>query len=40
MAVRMKSEDRRADILRTAIHLFAGKGFRGTTTRELAGARA
>ena len=38
MKIRMKSEDRRADILRTAIHLFAGKGFRGTTTRELAAA--
>jgi AcrR family transcriptional regulator len=38
MRIRMKSEERRADILRTAIHLFAGKGFRGTTTRELAAA--
>ena len=38
MAIRMKSEDRRAAILRTAIHLFAEKGFRGTTTRGLAAA--
>jgi AcrR family transcriptional regulator len=34
----MKSEERRAAIISTAIHLFAGKGFRGTTTRELAAA--
>jgi AcrR family transcriptional regulator len=36
MRVRMKSEERRAAIVRSAIHLFAEKGFRGTTTRELA----
>jgi AcrR family transcriptional regulator len=34
----MKSEQRRAAIVRSAIHLFAEKGFRGTTTRELAAA--
>ncbi len=38
MKVRMKSEERRADIVRSAIHLFAEKGFRGATTRELAAA--
>ncbi len=38
MKVRMKSEERRAAIVRSAIHLFAEKGFRGTTTRELAAA--
>src|SRR6266567_4256423 len=38
MRVRMKSEDRRAAIVRSAIHLFAEKGFRGATTRELAAA--
>ena len=38
MRVRMKSEQRRAAIVRSAIHLFAEKGFRGTTTRELAAA--
>src|SRR3954464_9176495 len=35
---RMSSEDRRATILETAIKLFSDKGFRGTTTRELAAA--
>lgn len=35
---RMSSEDRRAVILDTACKLFAEKGFRGTTTRELAAA--
>jgi AcrR family transcriptional regulator len=34
----MKSEDRRAAIVQSAIHLFAEKGFRGTTTRELSAA--
>ncbi len=38
MKVRMKSEERRAAIVRSAIHLSAEKGFRGTTTRELAAA--
>lgn len=38
MGIRMKSEDRRAAIVRSAIRLFAEKGFRGTTTRELASA--
>src|SRR5580692_3109463 len=38
MTTRMKSEERRAAIVRSAIHLFAEKGFRGTTTRELAAA--
>jgi len=35
---RMSSEDRRACILETACKLFSEKGFRGTTTRELAAA--
>ncbi len=34
----MASQDRRAAILRTAIEMFAERGFRGTTTRELAAA--
>src|SRR6478609_3600247 len=38
MRVRMKSAERRDAIVRSAIHLFAEKGFRGTTTRELAAA--
>jgi len=38
MKTRMKSGDRRAAIIRSAIHLFAEKGFRGATTRELASA--
>jgi len=38
MSVRMKSKERRTAIVRSAIHLFAEKGFRGTTTRELAAA--
>jgi AcrR family transcriptional regulator len=38
MASRMKSGDRRASIVTEAIRLFAEKGFRGTTTRELASA--
>ena len=38
MAIRMKSEERRAAIVEAAIHLFAEKGFRGTTTRGLAAA--
>jgi AcrR family transcriptional regulator len=37
MGIRMKSDERRAAIVRSAIHLFAEKGFRGATTRELAG---
>jgi AcrR family transcriptional regulator len=37
-ASRMTSEDRRASIMETACELFAEKGFRGTTTRELAAA--
>ena len=36
MATRMKSEERRAAIVQAAIRLFAEKGFRGATTRELA----
>jgi AcrR family transcriptional regulator len=35
---RMAGEDRRLQILLVAIHLFAKKGFRGTTTREIAQA--
>ena len=38
MRTRMKSDERRAAIVESAIHLFAEKGFRGTTTRELAAA--
>ena len=34
----MKSGERRAAIVQCAIQLFADKGFRGTTTRELAAA--
>jgi AcrR family transcriptional regulator len=34
----MKSQDRRAAIVRAAIRLFAEKGFRGATTRALAAA--
>ncbi len=33
---RLTAEERKADIVRTAVRLFAEKGFRGTTTRELA----
>jgi AcrR family transcriptional regulator len=38
MTTRMKGDDRRAAIVEAAIHLFAEKGFRGTTTRGLAAA--
>jgi AcrR family transcriptional regulator len=38
MGVRMKSVERRAAIVRSASRLFAEKGFRGATTRELASA--
>jgi len=38
MQTRMKAVDRRASIVAEAIRLFADKGFRGTTTRELAAA--
>lgn len=36
MANRMTAEDRRGQILRGAMDLFAEKGFRGATTREIA----
>jgi len=36
MKTRMRGEERHAAIVRSAIYLFAEKGFRGTTTRELA----
>ena len=36
MKTRMRGEERHAAIVRSAIHLFAEKGFRGATTRELA----
>lgn len=36
MSTRMKSQDRRAAIVAAAVELFAAKGFRGATTRELA----
>ena len=35
---RLSSEERKASIVTAAIKLFADKGFRGTTTRELAAA--
>jgi len=35
---RLTSEERKASIVHAAIRLFAEKGFRGTTTRELAAA--
>src|SRR5438105_3369091 len=35
---RMTSDERRAAILQAALKLFAEKGFRGATTRELAAA--
>ncbi|WP_321473219.1 TetR/AcrR family transcriptional regulator [uncultured Paludibaculum sp.] len=35
---RLKSGERRAAIIRTAVETFAQRGFRGTTTRELASA--
>jgi AcrR family transcriptional regulator len=38
MKTRMRGEERHAAIVRSAMHLFAAKGFRGTTTRELAAA--
>lgn len=38
MSIRMKSHERREAIVRAAARLFAQKGFRGTTTRELAAA--
>jgi AcrR family transcriptional regulator len=36
MKTRMRGEERHQAIVRSAIHLFAEKGFRGATTRELA----
>lgn len=36
MKTRMRGAERQAAIVGSAIHLFAEKGFRGTTTRELA----
>jgi AcrR family transcriptional regulator len=38
MTTRMKGHERRAAIVRSASRMFAEKGFRGTTTRELAAA--
>jgi len=38
MTTRMKSHERREAIVRSASRLFAAKGFRGATTRELAAA--
>lgn len=35
---RLSSEERKASIVETAMKIFAEKGFRGTTTRELAAA--
>ena len=36
-AKRMSGEERKAQIVRDATDLFAKKGFKGTTTREIAG---
>lgn len=33
---RMRADDRREQLVQVAIHLFAQKGFRGTTTKEIA----
>lgn len=38
MKTRMRGAERQAAIVRSAMYLFAEKGFRGTTTRELASA--
>ena len=35
---RLSAEERKAAIVEAAVHLFAERGFRGTTTRELAAA--
>ncbi|MBO0800867.1 MAG: helix-turn-helix transcriptional regulator, partial [Blastocatellia bacterium] len=35
-ASRMAAEDRRQQILEVAVKLFSQKGFRGTTTKEIA----
>ncbi len=35
---RMSAEDRRRQIIGVAVHLFSQKGFRGTTTKEIAAA--
>src|SRR3954469_4663921 len=35
---RMAGEERRQQILRVAVHLFSQRGFRGTTTKEIAQA--
>ena len=37
-SARMAGEERRSQILRVAVNLFSNKGFRGTTTREIAQA--
>lgn len=37
-ALRMAAEDRRQQIIEVAIELFSQKGFRGTTTKEIAAA--
>ncbi len=37
-SARMPAEDRRRQIIGVAIHLFSQKGFRGTTTKEIASA--
>ncbi len=38
LAPRMAGEERRLQILRVAMRLFAERGFRGTTTKEIAHA--
>ena len=35
-SVRLSSQERRAQIIETAVRLFSERGFRGTTTREIA----
>ena len=36
--IRLSAHDRREEIVRIAAELFAAKGFRGTTTKAIAGA--
>src|SRR5206468_10903899 len=37
-AMRMTAEDRRADVLRVAVHEFAKRGYQGTSTEDVARA--
>ena len=36
--MRMTAEDRRADVLRVAVHEFAKRGYQGTSTEDVARA--